>query len=108
MCRTGQASTEEAAFSAILQYIKAPLGCRQAQITGTFLGSPAHHNAALMTLCQGGCDVCDLRLAALRDMSDAAKQVLVELKASSQPRAALIGKLVVRLSEDTDRIDSSN
>ena len=80
-----------------MKFIEEPLGCRQAQIAGTFAGTAPRGNAALAALCQGGCDVCDLRFAALRDMGGPAKRVLLAVELDGAlARAALIERCLVR------------
>lgn len=96
-CRGAASSTDAADFDGVMKYIEEPIGCRQAQIAGTFAGTAPRGNAALASLCQGGCDVCDLRFAALRDMSAAARRVLIAVEfEGALARAALIERCLVR------------
>lgn len=51
-----------------MKYVKMPTGCRHAFLSQTFSNDPQNAPGA-HTLCHGGCDVCDLRVAAVRDLS---------------------------------------
>jgi hypothetical protein len=61
-------------------FVRAPDGCRHAQLSSNFGGRSAADAARLLSLCQGGCDVCDLRLAALHDVSDTARAALMAIR----------------------------
>ena len=98
-CRGSQSLTEEADFAAMMQYIESPQGCRQAQVAGTFEGRSPAINTNLLLLCSGGCDVCDLRVKAVRNMSDGTRRVLVALEIATGGRmehGRLIDTLQVR------------
>lgn len=61
-----------------MDFIQAPRGCRHAQLTQHFakVSTQASGGAVLEGICHGGCDVCDARLASLRDLSAHSRQVL--------------------------------
>ena len=83
----------------MMSYIERPAGCRQAQVAGTFDGRSPATNMRLLLLCQGGCDVCDLRANTLRDMGGPAWQVLAVLEAQpggSMAQSELIAQLQAR------------
>jgi hypothetical protein len=67
-------------FDALISFVGAPDGCRHAQLSSNFGGRSAADAARLLSLCQGGCDVCDLRLAALHDCSDMAQAALMAIR----------------------------
>jgi hypothetical protein len=97
--RGSQGSAEEGDFEAIMRFIESPQGCRQAQVAGTFEGRSPGSNTNLMLLCQGGCDVCDMRVRALRDMRAEAQRALGALEGEPGGRLAhrsLIERLMVR------------
>jgi hypothetical protein len=99
VCRGGSASSEEADFDGMMHFIENPQGCRQAQVAGTFEGRALANNTALLLLCQGGCDVCDVRVGALRDMRSPAKNILGLLQAATGgllARCDLLQRLQVR------------
>ena len=82
VCR-GSQGNDEADFNAIMRFIECPQGCRQAQVAGTFEGRPLASNTNLLILCQGGCDVCDMRVKALRDMSQPAQRLLTAVQSAA-------------------------
>lgn len=70
-------------FDTLMEYVQMPMGCRHAQLTQHFAkDSQAAAGAHLDGICHGGCDICDFRVAALRDLSEASHQVLRALHSS--------------------------
>lgn len=76
-CRGVSGQAEANAFDSLMDFIQAPKGCRHAQLSQQFSkdSRPAPGGAALDGICHGGCDVCDTRLAALRDLSAASRHI---------------------------------
>ena len=83
----------------MMDFIERPAGCRHAQVAGTFAGTPLRQNTSLLALCQGGCDVCDMRVAALRNMAPVARLLLgplLDAPGHTLPEAHLMQQVQVR------------
>eukprot|EP00892_Ulva_mutabilis_P003708 jgi/Ulvmu1/1709/UM116_0022.1 len=61
-----------------MDFVQAPKGCRHSQLTQYFTKNSTFSStqAALNGICHGGCDVCDARLEALRDLSVPSRHIL--------------------------------
>lgn len=64
----GNGAADSKEFDALMAYVKMPIGCRHAFLSQNFSNDPKNV-PGVHTLCHGGCDVCDLRVAAVRDLS---------------------------------------
>lgn len=97
-CRGVSGQVEAHAFQDLMDFIQAPNGCRHAQLSQQFSqdNRKAPDCAALDGICHGGCDVCDTRLAALRDLSTPARHILQAIADApgGLSQQALLQKLV--------------
>ena len=65
----GNGAADSKEFDTLMAYVRMPTGCRHAFLSQNFSNDPKNV-PGVHTLCHGGCDVCDLRVAAVRDLSN--------------------------------------
>lgn len=78
----------------MLKYVKTPTGCRHAFLSQTF-SRDAQNAAGVHTLCHGGCDVCDLRVAAVRDLSSSfCRSILLHSRGAGLAQPELLKRCI--------------
>jgi len=73
-------------FALLTAFVQEPAGCRHGCLVAEFDGEPGTRGSTADRLgpCVGGCDVCSLRLDALRDLTAPARVALHALSATPQ------------------------
>jgi hypothetical protein len=105
VCCSGNANVaaESKEFDEMMKYVKMSSGCRHAVLSHAF-SSNAHAAPGMHTLCHGGCDVCDLRVAAMRDLSCRfCRSILLHSRGAGLPEAQLLKRCMATPGNQVSR-----